>query len=105
MFLEISPEGKVPVLKYEDGTSQPDFDAITQYLEEKFPNPSLVTPAEYSSMYFFSPSHPFSLLPFILMLFYDSCNTGGHFFVGPLHLLCDLYHVSMNLESPHSTLI
>ncbi|KAF3329971.1 glutathione S-transferase DHAR2-like protein [Carex littledalei] len=49
-FLKISPEGKVPVLKYEDGTWHPDSDAITQYLEEKFPDPSLVTPAEFASV-------------------------------------------------------
>ncbi|RWV87455.1 hypothetical protein GW17_00050547, partial [Ensete ventricosum] len=46
----ISPEGKLPVLKLDDGKSAPDSDVITQILEEKFPNPSLVTPQEYSSV-------------------------------------------------------
>ncbi|KAJ8511518.1 hypothetical protein OPV22_001952 [Ensete ventricosum] len=36
----ISPEGKLPVLKLDDGKSAPDSDVITQILEEKFPNPS-----------------------------------------------------------------
>ncbi|CAL9207458.1 unnamed protein product [Musa hybrid cultivar] len=49
-FLEISPEGKVPVLKLDDGKWVPDSDVITQILEEKYPNPSLVTPPEYSSV-------------------------------------------------------
>ncbi|WOL16279.1 hypothetical protein Cni_G25066 [Canna indica] len=49
-FLAISPEGKVPVLKLDDGSWVPDSDVITQILEEKFPNPSLVTPSEYSSV-------------------------------------------------------
>ncbi|KAG9453855.1 hypothetical protein H6P81_006759 [Aristolochia fimbriata] len=48
-FLDISPEGKVPVLN----TSEkwvPDSDVITQILEEKYPEPSLVTPPEYASV-------------------------------------------------------
>ncbi|RRT60535.1 hypothetical protein GW17_00041057 [Ensete ventricosum] len=49
-FLEISPEGKVPVLKLDDGKWVPDSDVITQMLEEKYSNPSLVTPPEYSSV-------------------------------------------------------
>ncbi|XP_065849477.1 glutathione S-transferase DHAR3, chloroplastic isoform X2 [Euphorbia lathyris] len=48
-FLKISPEGKVPVIKLED-TWVPDSDVITQSLEEKFPDPPLVTPSEKASV-------------------------------------------------------
>ncbi|CAA7395724.1 unnamed protein product [Spirodela intermedia] len=44
-FLEISPEGKVPIIKLEEKWVA-DSDVITQSLEEKYPNPSLVTPPE-----------------------------------------------------------
>ncbi|XP_027077559.2 glutathione S-transferase DHAR3, chloroplastic-like [Coffea arabica] len=47
-FLQISPEGKVPVLKLEDKWI-PDSDVITQALEEKFPEPPLATPPEKAS--------------------------------------------------------
>ncbi|XP_008794549.2 probable glutathione S-transferase DHAR1, cytosolic [Phoenix dactylifera] len=49
-FLTMSPEGKVPVFKCDDGKWVPDSDVITQIIEEKYPNPSLVTPQEYSSV-------------------------------------------------------
>ncbi|KAJ6820121.1 glutathione S-transferase DHAR2-like [Iris pallida] len=49
-FLEISPEGKVPVFKGDDGKWVPDSDVITQMIEEKYPDPPLVTPPEYSSV-------------------------------------------------------
>lgn len=49
-FLEISPEGKVPVLKIDDKWVA-DSDVIVNLLEEKFPEPSLVTPSEYASVY------------------------------------------------------
>ncbi|KAJ4779850.1 Chloride intracellular channel protein 1 [Rhynchospora pubera] len=49
-FLQISPEGKVPVLKYQDGTWHPDSDVITQYLEDTYPNPSLATPPQFASV-------------------------------------------------------
>ncbi|XP_058109832.1 probable glutathione S-transferase DHAR1, cytosolic [Magnolia sinica] len=48
-FLEISPEGKVPVLKWGDKWV-PDSDVITQLIEEKYPDPPLVTPPEYASV-------------------------------------------------------
>ncbi|KAI3890213.1 hypothetical protein MKW92_002673 [Papaver armeniacum] len=48
-FLEVNPEGKVPVVKF-DGKWVPDSDVITQTLETKYPEPSLVTPSEYSSV-------------------------------------------------------
>ncbi|KAE8735158.1 putative glutathione S-transferase DHAR4 [Hibiscus syriacus] len=48
-FLEISPEGKVPVLKV-DGKWVPDSDVIVGILEEKYPHPSLKTPPEFASV-------------------------------------------------------
>ncbi|CAN6471248.1 unnamed protein product [Victoria cruziana] len=48
-FLQISPEGKVPVLKVDDKWV-PDSDVITQLLEEKFPNPPLAPPTEVASV-------------------------------------------------------
>jgi glutathione S-transferase len=49
-FLEISPEGKVPVIKF-DGKWVADSDVITQILEEKYPSPPLVTPPEKATVY------------------------------------------------------
>ena len=49
-FLEISPEGKVPVIKIDEKWIA-DSDVITQALEEKFPNPPLATPPEKASVY------------------------------------------------------
>ncbi|XP_022985936.1 uncharacterized protein LOC111483829 isoform X1 [Cucurbita maxima] len=48
-FLEVSPEGKVPVVKFDDKWV-PDSDVIVGILEEKYPEPSLVTPPEFSSV-------------------------------------------------------
>ncbi|KAF2321282.1 hypothetical protein GH714_038488 [Hevea brasiliensis] len=48
-FLEVSPEGKVPVVKFDDKWV-PDSDVIVGILEEKYPEPSLVTPPEYASV-------------------------------------------------------
>ncbi|GAV76714.1 GST_N_3 domain-containing protein [Cephalotus follicularis] len=48
-FLNISPEGKVPVVKFEDKWV-PDSDVITQALEEKYPDPPLGTPPEKASI-------------------------------------------------------
>ncbi|KAI3991537.1 hypothetical protein MKX01_017156 [Papaver californicum] len=48
-FLDVNPEGKVPVVKF-DGKWVPDSDVITQTLEAKYPQPSLVTPSEYTSV-------------------------------------------------------
>ena len=52
-FLQISPEGKVPVLKLEDKWI-PDSGVITQAIEEKFPEPPLATPPEKASAYVIS---------------------------------------------------
>ncbi|KAL4379534.1 hypothetical protein GQ457_02G023030 [Hibiscus cannabinus] len=48
-FLEISPEGKVPVLKVDDKWVA-DSDVIVGILEEKYPHPSLRTPPEFASV-------------------------------------------------------
>jgi len=48
-FLQVSPEGKVPVLKI-DGQWVPDSDVITQILEEKYPEPPLATPPEKATI-------------------------------------------------------
>ncbi|KAK8593300.1 hypothetical protein V6N12_045383 [Hibiscus sabdariffa] len=48
-FLEISPEGKVPVLKVDDKWVA-DSDVIVGILEEKYPHPSLKTPPEFASV-------------------------------------------------------
>lgn len=48
-FFEISPEGKVPVVKFDDKWV-PDSDVIVGILEEKFPEPSLITPPEFASV-------------------------------------------------------
>uniref|UniRef100_A0A1D1YMH2 Glutathione S-transferase DHAR2 n=1 Tax=Anthurium amnicola TaxID=1678845 RepID=A0A1D1YMH2_9ARAE len=49
-FLEINPEGKVPVINFGDGKWIADSDVITQLIEEKYPEPSLVTPPEFASV-------------------------------------------------------
>lgn len=51
-FLQVSPEGKVPVIKLDDKWVA-DSDIITKSLEEKFPVPSLETPPEKASAYAF----------------------------------------------------
>lgn len=48
-FLQISPEGKVPLVKIDDKWI-PDSDVITQILEEKYPEPSLATSPENASV-------------------------------------------------------
>ncbi|KAG2313341.1 hypothetical protein Bca4012_027905 [Brassica carinata] len=48
-FLDISPEGKVPVMKL-DGKWVADSDVIIGILEEKYPEPSLKTPPEFASV-------------------------------------------------------
>ncbi|XVF83460.1 hypothetical protein PTKIN_Ptkin16aG0487500 [Pterospermum kingtungense] len=47
--LEISPEGKVPVVKFDDKWVA-DSDVIVGILEEKYPQPSLKTPPEFASV-------------------------------------------------------
>uniref|UniRef100_A0A7N0UCP3 Dehydroascorbate reductase n=1 Tax=Kalanchoe fedtschenkoi TaxID=63787 RepID=A0A7N0UCP3_KALFE len=48
-FLEVNPEGKVPVVKFEDEWT-PDSDVITSLLEEKFPEPSLAASPDFASV-------------------------------------------------------
>lgn len=49
-FLELNPEGKVPVIKFEDKWI-PDSDVIVVIIEEKYPDPSLTPPPEAASVY------------------------------------------------------
>lgn len=63
-FLSISPEGKVPVAKLDDKWIA-DSDVITQSVEEKFPEPSLVTPPEKASVYAHALCDPFVQFTFI----------------------------------------
>lgn len=46
----MNPEGKVPVLKFDDKWVS-DSDVIVGILEEKYPEPPLVTPPEFASVY------------------------------------------------------
>ncbi|XP_074281166.1 glutathione S-transferase DHAR2-like [Silene latifolia] len=48
-FLEVNPEGKVPVIKFDDKWI-PDSDVITLLLEEKYPHPSLAPNPHFSSV-------------------------------------------------------
>ncbi|GMY08645.1 glutathione S-transferase DHAR2-like [Fagus crenata] len=48
-FLEVNPEGKVPVVKIDDKWVS-DSDVIVEKLEEKYPEPSLATPPEFASV-------------------------------------------------------
>ncbi|ESQ34845.1 hypothetical protein EUTSA_v10008761mg [Eutrema salsugineum] len=48
-FLDISPQGKVPVLKI-DGKWVSDSDVIVGILEDKYPEPSLKTPPRFASV-------------------------------------------------------
>lgn len=48
-FLEVNPEGKVPVIKFDDKWIA-DSDVIVGIIEEKFPDPPLSTPPEFSSV-------------------------------------------------------
>ncbi|XP_076896632.1 glutathione S-transferase DHAR2-like [Bidens hawaiensis] len=48
-FLEVNPDGKVPLIKFDD-TWVPDSDVIVGLIEDKFPEPSLVTPPELASV-------------------------------------------------------
>ena len=46
----MNPEGKVPVIKIDDKWVA-DSDVIVGILEEKYPQPTLATPPEFSSVY------------------------------------------------------
>lgn len=49
-FLEVNPEGKVPVIKFDDGKWIADSDVIVGLLEEKYPDPPLSTPPQVASV-------------------------------------------------------
>ncbi|KAL7228819.1 hypothetical protein ACSBR2_007495 [Camellia fascicularis] len=48
-FLEANPEGKVPVIKFDEGWIS-DSDVIVSHIEEKFPDPPLCHSPEVSSV-------------------------------------------------------
>ncbi|KAI7753597.1 hypothetical protein M8C21_021431, partial [Ambrosia artemisiifolia] len=48
-FLELNPAGKVPLINL-DNKWVPDSDVIVVLLEEKYPEPSLITPPELASV-------------------------------------------------------
>ncbi|CAN6565666.1 unnamed protein product [Malus baccata var. baccata] len=48
-FTEVNPEGKVPVVKFDDKWVA-DSDVIVGIIEEKYPEPSLKTPPEFASV-------------------------------------------------------
>ncbi|XP_051116172.1 glutathione S-transferase DHAR1, mitochondrial-like [Andrographis paniculata] len=48
-FVEVNPEGKVPVIKFDDKWIA-DSDVIVGIIEEKYPNPPLSAPSEVSSV-------------------------------------------------------
>ena len=52
-FLDVNPEGKVPVVKF-DGKWVSDSDVIVGILEEKYPETPLTTPPEFASVYAFA---------------------------------------------------
>ncbi|KAL6131291.1 hypothetical protein ACLB2K_069667 [Fragaria x ananassa] len=49
-FTEVNPEGKVPVVKFDDKWVS-DSDVLVGILEEKYPEPCLQTPPEFASVY------------------------------------------------------
>ncbi|GKV28524.1 hypothetical protein SLEP1_g37564 [Rubroshorea leprosula] len=70
-FLEISPEGKVPVVKFDDKWV-PDSDVIVGILEEKYPEPSLVTPPELAPVEVL-----YELLPTDYFVLGSNCESSG----------------------------
>ncbi|OWM70103.1 glutathione S-transferase DHAR2 [Punica granatum] len=48
-FVDVNPEGKVPLIKIDDKWVS-DSDVIVGILEEKYPEPSLATPPEFTSV-------------------------------------------------------
>lgn len=55
-FLEVNPEGKVPLIKFDEKWIS-DSDVIVGLIEEKYPEPSLSTPPELTSVYVVSEFH------------------------------------------------
>ncbi|XP_070671296.1 uncharacterized protein [Malus domestica] len=50
-FTEVNPEGKVPVVKFDDKWVA-DFDVIVRIIEENYPEPSLKIPSKFASVLF-----------------------------------------------------
>ena len=78
-FLKISPDGKVPLVKFNEKWVL-DSDVITQSLEEKYPEPPLTTPPEKASVLaffsFFSSSYSVVYFLFWLnsVVYFLLCN-------------------------------
>ncbi|KAL6011228.1 hypothetical protein ACLOJK_001673 [Asimina triloba] len=101
-FLDISPEGKVPVIRWGDKWL-PDSDVITQLIEEKYPEPSLVTPPEFASVKDASDGSEQALLDELKALD-EHLKAHGPFVAGEkvtavdLSLAPKLYHLEITLE-------
>ncbi|KAK6154140.1 hypothetical protein DH2020_013779 [Rehmannia glutinosa] len=100
-FLNISPEGKVPLIKLDEKWI-PDSDVITQALEEKFPEPPLATPPEKATVKDPSDGTEQALLT-ELTAFNDYLKENGPFINGKvisaadLSLAPKLYHLEIAL--------
>ncbi|TQE06059.1 hypothetical protein C1H46_008369 [Malus baccata] len=68
-FTEVNPEGKVPVVKFDDKWVA-DFDVMVGIIEEKYAEPSLKTPPEFAFVYALSLSLSLSLS---LILLFGAC--------------------------------
>ncbi|KAL5729330.1 Glutathione S-transferase dhar1 [Ranunculus cassubicifolius] len=88
-FLDISPEGNVPEWVV-------DSDVITQIIEEKYPQPSLVTPPEFASV---------GSKIFMNNLYYINFAYGASYFCIEyfmLSLTSDIYELRSLLEIKHT---
>ena len=62
----------MPVINFGDGKWIADSDVITQIIEEKFPEPSLVTPPEFASV--FVSTSLFLSRSFFCLIVYINCR-------------------------------
>lgn len=69
-FSEVNPEGKVPLIKFDDKWIA-DSDVIVGIIEEKYPNRPLTPPPEVSSVY--------KLFPFDLLYLFKHLDFGELF--------------------------
>jgi len=91
-FLGVNPEGKVPVVLF-DGKWVPDSDVIVGILEEKYPETSLTTPPEFSTVYDCSITLSFSFSNFLLSLFLS-----GNIFISFLLTLECVWELILMIE-------
>lgn len=64
----MNPEGKVPVVKFDDKWVA-DSDVIVGILEERYPEPSFITPPEFASVYVSAPPPALSCVCLCIFLF------------------------------------